>query len=127
MVECLIVDFVDHARVEIGGIDGLWADRQDSVGDGNVHVGGLLGDAVKQEISFDGNESLVVTYFEATMGLPVTEKTASPARACRIIENGLAGLTFGVIVPMRSALIAFWRKAVIGVRYFDLDACVTCC
>jgi hypothetical protein len=58
------------------------------------------------------------------MGLPVTENTASPARACRIIEKGLAGLTLGVIGPSRSALIAFWRIPVNGVRYLERDACV---
>jgi hypothetical protein len=57
----------------------------------------------------------------------VTENTASPARACRIIEKGLAGLTFGVIGPRRSALIAFLRSPVRGVRYFDRDACVVVC
>jgi hypothetical protein len=41
------------------------------------------------------------------------------------MENGFAGLTFGVIVLMRSALIAFVRIAVvIGVRYLAREACV---
>lgn len=61
------------------------------------------------------------------MGLPVTEKTASPARACRSIENGLAGLTLGVMVPIRSALIAFFLSPVSGVRYFDRDAWAVGC
>lgn len=49
VVDGLLVDFVDHAGVEVGGIDGLRADRQDAVEDGDVHVGGLLGDAVKRQ------------------------------------------------------------------------------
>lgn len=57
----------------------------------------------------------------------MTLKTASPARACRNIEKGFAGLTLGVMVPMRSALIAFLRFVGIGVRYLDLDACGTGC
>lgn len=66
-----------------------------------------------------------MAYCEVTIGLPVTEKTASPARGWRIMENGLAGLTFGVIVLIRSALIAFALSAVlIGVRYLDREACV---
>jgi hypothetical protein len=57
------------------------------------------------------------------MGLPVTEKTGSPARGWRIIENGFNGLTFGVMVLMRSALWALALMAVlIGVRYFEREA-----
>lgn len=57
----------------------------------------------------------------------MTEKTASPARACRNIENGFAGSHFGVMVAKRSALIAFFLSPVSGVRYFDRDACVVGC
>lgn len=121
------VDFADHAGVEVVGIDVLGADGQDAVGDGDVHVGCLLDDAVGGKLEIDRTQSALATHFEATMGLPVTENTASPARACRIIENGLAGLTFGVIIPRRSALIAFLRSPVSGVRYLDRDACVTVC
>jgi hypothetical protein len=69
----------------------------------------------------------VKTHFAGTIGLPVTEKTASPARACLSIENGVYGLTFGVIVFIRSALAAFCRIPLIGVRYFDREVCGTGC
>lgn len=63
------------------------------------------------------------TYPDVTIGLPLTENTGSPARAWRNIENGYSGFPFGVIVYMRSTLIAFCRvKVLIGVRYFDLEA-----
>lgn len=46
VVESLLVDAVDHARVEVARIDVLWSDGEDSVGNGNVDVCGLFGDAV---------------------------------------------------------------------------------
>jgi hypothetical protein len=46
---CLRVDFADHACIEVVRIHGLRANREDSVEDGNVHVSGLLGDAVKRK------------------------------------------------------------------------------
>lgn len=82
----------------------------------------------KFRVTWNCNQSSCrFTHDVATIGLPVTEKMASPARACRNIENGLAGLTFGVIVCIRSTLIAFWRRPVMGVRYFDLDVCGAGC
>lgn len=52
MVDCLLVDFVHHADVEIVRVNLLRSDREDSVGDGNVHIGGLLKDAVEVKNKF---------------------------------------------------------------------------
>lgn len=52
MVDCLLVDFVHHADVEIVRINLLRSDREDSVGDGNVHIGGLFQDAVEVKNKF---------------------------------------------------------------------------
>lgn len=129
MIECVLIDFVHKAWVKACWVHGLRTNRQDSVSDWNVYIGCMLDNAVRK-----GNQEVVAyfnniyTHFDGTIGLPVTEKTASPARAWRNIEKGWLGFTFGVIVVMRSALAAFWRvELFIGVRYFDRDECGTGC
>lgn len=52
VVERVLVDFPDHGRVEVVGVDVLGPDRQDSIGHGDVNVRSLLDDAVKDFLSF---------------------------------------------------------------------------
>lgn len=52
VVERVLVDFPDHGRIEVVGVDVLWPDRKDSIGHGDVHVRSLLDDAVKDFLSF---------------------------------------------------------------------------
>jgi hypothetical protein len=125
--DSVVIDFADQTRVQNSSIHHLGSNRENSVSNWNVHVCGLFGDAAKRFYQFLKTNKEVKTHFAGTIGLPVTEETASPARACRSIENGVYGLTFGVIVFIRSVLAAFCRIPLIGVRYFDREVCGTVC
>lgn len=46
MIESVVVDLLHDVLVEASRVHVLWANRQNSVGEGNVHVGRLFRDAV---------------------------------------------------------------------------------
>ena len=122
--------------INVGWIHTFRTNRENSISNRNVDIGSWFDDAVneikKGELDTIAQEKVnkPSTYLAATMGLPLTENTASPARAWRNIDNGVNGLTFGVIVWILSTLMAFCRVMVlIGVRYLERDVWGTgnCC
>lgn len=51
MVECVMIDFVDHACVQIVGIDVLGPDGQNPIEDWDIDIGSFLNDAVRKKIN----------------------------------------------------------------------------